>query len=151
MSEMRILPGSEADREWCARLMAASEPWITLGRGLEACRAVCGLPGYELFVAHDEGRPQGFVLLHPRGAMGSPYVASVAVAPESRGKGLGARLLGFVEDRYRGRARHIFLLVSSFNPRARKLYERLGYTAVAELKDYVIEGASEILMHKWLR
>jgi ribosomal protein S18 acetylase RimI-like enzyme len=41
--------------------------------------------------------------------------------------------------------------VSSFNVRARRLYERRGYEAVAELEDYVIDGASEILMHKWLR
>ena len=151
MAEVHVLPAGDADREWCAQLMAGSEPWITLGRGIEQCRAVCRHPEYELFVAQAQGRCQGFLLLHPRGAMGSPYVASIAVRPEARGKGLGTRLLRFVEDRYRGRARHIFLCVSSFNPRARQLYERLGYETVGELKDYIIEGASEVLMHKWLR
>lgn len=150
MSRVRVLPAEDADREWCAQLMAGSEPWITLRRGLEQCRAVCRRPEYELFVAQAGGRPQGFVLLHPRGAMGSPYVASIAVAPEARGQGLGTRLLRFAEEHYRG-ARHIFLCVSSFNPQARKLYARLGYEVVGELKDYVMEGASEILMHKWLR
>lgn len=130
--------------------MASSEPWITLGRGLQQCRAACQRPEYELFVARYSGRPQGFVLLHPRGAMGSPYVASIAVAPEARGQGLGAGLLSFAEERYRNRARHIFLCVSAFNHRARKLYERLGYQAVGELPDYIIPGAAEILMHKWL-
>jgi len=38
--------------------------------------------------------------------------------------------------------------VSSFNPRARALYERLGYEMIGELKDYLIEGASELLMRK---
>lgn len=151
MTELTITPASEAEREWCAQLMAASDPWVTLGRGMEACRAACRNPEYELFVARAEGRLQGFILLHPRGAMSSPYVASIAVALEARGKNIGSRLMAFAEDHYRGRARHIFLCVSSFNPRARKLYERLGYQVIGELKDYVIEGASEILLHKWLR
>jgi ribosomal protein S18 acetylase RimI-like enzyme len=131
--------------------MAGSDPWLRLGRGLEACREACGRPGYELFVARDEGRPCGFVLVHPRGLAGSPYVASIAVAADRRGKGLGETLLGFVERRFRPEARHLFLCVSSFNDGARRLYERLGYQAVGEFEDYVKDGASEILMHKWLR
>jgi len=34
---------------------------------------------------------------------------------------------------------------------ARAFYERLGFRAVGEFQDYIIEGASEILMHKRLR
>ena len=151
MSEATIWPASAAEREWAARLMAASDPWITLGRGIDHCRAACFHPEYELFVAGVEASPQGFILLHPRGAMSSPYIAAIAVAPEFQGCGLGGRLLRFAEDHYRGRARHMFLCVSSFNHDARRLYERLGYDVVGELKDYVIEGASEVLMHKWLR
>jgi ribosomal protein S18 acetylase RimI-like enzyme len=131
--------------------MAGSDPWLRLGRSLESCREVCGRPGYELFVARDEGRPCGFVLVHPRGLAGSPYVASIAVAEGRRGKGLGERLLDYVEDRFRPEARHLFLCVSSFNERARGLYERLGYQSVGEFEDYIVDGASEILMHKWLR
>jgi RimJ/RimL family protein N-acetyltransferase len=42
---------------------------------------------------------------------------------------------------YRPQAKNLFLCVSSFNHRARALYERLGYAALAELEDYVIPGA----------
>ncbi len=131
--------------------MAATDPWITLGRDLAACRAICSHPQHELFVARVEGQPQAFILVHPYGAMAAPYVRSVAVAAEAQGKGLGTRLMNFVEEHYRGQARHIFLCVSSFNQRAQSLYERLGYEVVGELKDYVTAGASEILMHKRLR
>ena len=48
-------------------------------------------------------------------------------------------------------ARHLFLCVSSFNHRAYAFYERQGYSPVGVLEDYVVEGASEILMHKRLR
>jgi ribosomal protein S18 acetylase RimI-like enzyme len=40
------------------------------------------------------------------------------------------------------------MCVSSFNERAQELYERLGYKAVGELKDYIISGHSEILFRK---
>ncbi|MEA2338755.1 MAG: hypothetical protein QOE82_2762, partial [Thermoanaerobaculia bacterium] len=37
---------------------------------------------------------------------------------------------------------------SSINPRARQLYERLGYKLVGELDDYITRGHSEFLMRK---
>jgi ribosomal protein S18 acetylase RimI-like enzyme len=80
---------------------------------------------------------------------GSPYVASVAVAPEARGRGAGTALMEFAERRW-PEARHLFLCVSSFNAGARRLYERLGFRAVGTLENYVIEGAGETLMHKRL-
>jgi ribosomal protein S18 acetylase RimI-like enzyme len=150
-SAIEIGPAGDGDHEWAARLMSASEPWITLGRGLEACRDACARPGLELFLAREGGAAVGFVLVHPRGLAGSPYVASIAVAPQARGQGVGRRLLGHVEDRFRPGARHLFLCVSSFNAAARRLYEREGFTAVGLLEDYVIDGAAEVLMHKWLR
>lgn len=89
------------------------------------------------------------MLCHPYGAMSSPYISTIAVAPATRGQGVGRRLLQFVEEHYRGR-RHLFLCVSSFNPRARQLYEQVGYGVVADLEGYIVAGASEILMHKRL-
>ncbi len=151
MDDLEIGPAQDTEREWCARLMAGSDPWVTLGRGLDACRETCSRPGYELLVAREAGAALGFALVHPRGVAGSPYLASIAVSAEARGRGIGRLLLAFVEDRYRPQARHFFLCVSSFNQRARRLYERQGYQAVGVLEDYVIDGASEVLMHKWLR
>jgi [ribosomal protein S18]-alanine N-acetyltransferase len=131
--------------------MAGSEPWLTLGRGLDQCREACRRTGYLLFIARDSNSPCGFILLHPRGVAGSPYVASIAVTESHRGRGIGTLLLNHAEDLFRSEARHIFLCVSSFNEGARRLYERHGFEIVGEFKDYVIDGASEILMHKWLR
>jgi ribosomal protein S18 acetylase RimI-like enzyme len=145
-----ISQATDAEREWCAELMAGSDPWIRLGRGIEPCRAICRHPEYLLLVAHAGQEPCGFVLLHPRGVAGSPYIASIAVAERSRGRGVGALLLAHAEAHFAASARHIFLCVSSFNERARRLYERHGYAAVGELKDYIVEGASETLMHKRL-
>jgi RimJ/RimL family protein N-acetyltransferase len=38
--------------------------------------------------------------------------------------------------------------VSSFNPRARALYRRLGYVRVGDLKDYIVPGHSETIFRK---
>ncbi len=143
--------GRDSEREWAARLMAASEPWLTLGRGLDACLAACRRPEHVLFVARQDGEPVGFVLAHPRGVAGSPYIAAVAVAPAVRGQGVGALLLEHVAEHFRAEARHLFLFVSSFNAAARRFYERHGWQAVGEVKGLIIDGASEILMHLRLR
>jgi len=146
---MDIAPASTRDVEWCAQLMAASEPWITLRRDLPGCRDALARPGTELFVARDDGQPVGFVLVAPYGMAASPYLASIAVAPEARGHGVGSELLRFTERRFADRE-HLFLLVSSFNDRAHALYERHGYARVGELKDFIVAGASEIILHKRL-
>lgn len=140
---------SDADREWCAELMAASEPWLTLGRDLATCVARCRSPEFLALMARRAGARCGFLLLDPTGVAGSPYIATIATAAAVRGQGVGSALLEAAEGWF-PEARHMFLCVSSFNTRARQLYERRGYAKVGEFPDYVIAGASEILMHKRL-
>ena len=146
---IHIAAAAPDDHEWCAGVMASSEPWITLRRDLEECRAALMRPGAELFVARDKNLPAGFILVAPYGLAGSPYIASIAVAAGARGQGVGSHLLRFAEERFAGRG-HMFLLVSSFNHRAQNLYRRHGYAFVGELKDYVVPGHSELLLHKRL-
>jgi ribosomal protein S18 acetylase RimI-like enzyme len=56
----------------------------------------------------------------------------LVVAPEARGRGVGTRLLLAVADEARRRGHHeVRLDVVDENPRARALYERLGFRAVA--------------------
>src|ERR1019366_943606 len=144
---LRIVAAAPDDYEWCAGVMASNEPWITLGRDLEACRAALVRPGAELFVVREKELPAGFILVAPYGLAGSPYIASIAVAAEARGQGVGSQLLRFAEEHFAGRG-HIFLLVSSFNHRAQDLYRRSGDEFIGELRDYVVIGQSEFILHK---
>jgi ribosomal protein S18 acetylase RimI-like enzyme len=146
-----IRDAASDDREWAAQVMATSDPWLTLGRNEAGCRMVLHNPDAIVFVAWIGDARAGFVLCHRRGVVGSPYLATIAVEDAWRGRGVGSALIAFVEDYFRPDARHLFLCVSSFNPRARALYERLGFTQVGELPAYFIPTASEILMHKRLR
>lgn len=144
--EIRRLAG-RAEAEACARLMASSEPWITLRRDYDAALAIFTDPGRESYGAFDGGGLAGFLVLVMHGAF-TGYIQSVCVAPARRGQGLGRELMAFAERRILHETPNVFLCVSSFNPGARRLYERLGYEVVGELRDYIVPGHSEILMRK---
>ena len=76
------------------------------------------------------------------------YIQTICVDPGARSRGIGTRLMRFAEERIFRESPNVFLCVSSFNPRARALYKRLGYVRVGELKDYLVVGHSETIFRK---
>ena len=144
--EIRRL-GSAEEASACARMMAGSQPWITLGRGYEESLALLQDATREVYGAFDGGRPLGFVVLNMAGAFVG-YIQTVCVDETDRSRGIGTRLVRFAEERIFRDSPNVFLCVSSFNPRAKALYERLGYELVGELKDYIVKGHSELLFRK---
>jgi len=64
---------------------------------------------------------------------GEIYIDCIGVKTEHQGKGLGAKLLQFLIEKY-GRLTnyHLSLLVDEENPRAKKLYKKLGFQVVEE-------------------
>jgi ribosomal protein S18 acetylase RimI-like enzyme len=70
------------------------------------------------------------------------------VAEEYRGKGYGTRILQFCERHILKYSPNIFICVSSFNQGALSLYTRLGFEKVGELKDFIKNGFTEILLRK---
>jgi ribosomal-protein-alanine N-acetyltransferase len=151
MPPLEIRLATEGDRDWAAGEMAGAVPWVTLRRSRDSLRATLSSPDYHVYVADAGGRPAGAIVFDPRGVAGAPYVKSIVVAESARGQGIGAQLMTYVEvvSRSSG-ARDLFLCVSSFNTRARTFYERLGYVAVGEIQEFIIPGASEVLMRKRL-
>jgi ribosomal protein S18 acetylase RimI-like enzyme len=137
----------EIETQACARMMAESEPWLTLGRTYEASLAVIQDPSREVFVVRDEKGVAGFLILCMTGAFVG-YIQTICIHPERRGEGLGSRLVEFAEQRILAESPNVFMCVSSFNRDARRLYERLGYRMVGELTDYIVQGHSEILLRK---
>ena len=143
---IRRLAGAEKADE-CARLMAGTDPWVTLGRGYDSSLRIIEDPSREVYVAEDEAGLAGFIILCMVGAF-IGYIQTVLVAPDRQGKGIGSQLVAFAEDRIFTESPNAFLCVSSFNAGARRLYERLGYQYVGELTDYVVRGHSELLFRK---
>ena len=146
MLAIRPLSG-DAEARRCAEMMCATEPWITIGRTFEESLGIMNDPTREVYVADDDGRIDGFIILNMRGAFVG-YIQTVCVDAQARGGGIGTRLVEFAEERIFVDTPNVFLCVSSFNPRARQLYERLGYELIGELKNYLIPGVSEFLMRK---
>ena len=139
----------EHDREIrvCARMMADSEPWITLHRDYDASVKTLAVPSKEVYLATVKDEIVGFTILNMQGAFVG-YIQTVCVAPEWRGKGIGSKLLAFAEERIFGETPNVFMCVSSFNEKAQRLYQRLGYQVIGELEDYIVSGHSEILLRK---
>ena len=140
---------SDYEAEVCARLMASSEPWVTLRRGYEESLDMLRDPSREVYVALrvESSEVLGFLIVSMRGAF-IGYLQSIAVREDWRGRGLGSRLIAFAERRVFHETPNMFILASSFNERARALYQRLGYEIVGELRDYIVRGHSEWLLRK---
>ena len=127
--------------------MANSEPWITLGRTYEESLQIITDPSKEVYLARLERELSGFIILNMKGAF-IGYIQTICIDPKWRSKGLGTSLLRFAEERIFSEIPNVFLCVSSFNPEAKRLYEREGYETIGELRDYILRGYSEILMRK---
>jgi [ribosomal protein S18]-alanine N-acetyltransferase len=148
VADLAIRPlETREEAEACARMMAGTEPWITLRRDYEACLRVMLDETRERYVAHRRDRLAGLLILNVRGAFVG-YIQTVCAADEFRGTGVGTALVAFAEERIFRDFRNAFICVSDFNHGARRLYERLGFRLVGELTDYVVAGHSELLLRK---
>jgi len=148
MSALSIRPiAGTAEIEHCARMMAESEPWITLGRGYDAGRTMLSDAGRERHVAVVDGELAGFTVVLLQGALVG-YLQTICVAAQRRGQGVGRALIAAAEQLVFARYPNLFLMVSDFNQSAQRFYENLGYEHIGAVRDYLIAGHSEILMRK---
>ncbi len=102
------------------------------------------------FVAECNDTVVGYVIgFVERGEVG--HIASIAVLPEYRGRGLGKKLLGAIEDAFRKKGlREAVLEVSVKNKIAINLYLSSGYRIVGRMKNYYPDGSDAFIMRKTL-
>jgi GNAT superfamily N-acetyltransferase len=131
----------------CARMMSATDPWVTLGmdygKCLEAFDGICK----EIHIVKVGPDIAGFVILQVCGTF-SGYIQTICIGEDYRGRGIGTALLDFCEKRVLKFSPNLFICVSSFNTGARRLYENFGFKVVGELDNFVRQGFTEILMRK---
>ena len=144
--EIRPL-ADDAEARACATIMATTDPWITLGRTFDRCLEVARDTALERYVAVADDEVVGFVLISMRGSF-TGYIKSIAVREDWRGRGLGSALIAFAEERILRDSPNVFICVSSFNPGARRLYERHGFEVIGTLRALVVEGHDELLLRK---
>jgi ribosomal protein S18 acetylase RimI-like enzyme len=109
-----------------------------------------GFSKEEIYVALDTNNCcKGFVWVIKNGIFHAfPYIHIIAVKSENRGQGIGKRLLEAVEQVYFADYSKLFLLVADFNQDAKRLYERIGFSAIGEIPDLYRNGITECLMMK---
>jgi GNAT superfamily N-acetyltransferase len=88
-----------------------------------------GHPGAEWLLIEQDGAPIGRLYVEDRG--GDLWLIDIALIPESRGRGIGAAVLGDLLAQGRDAGKPVGLTVFKTNP-ARRLYARLGFTLVAD-------------------
>ena len=92
----------------------------------------------------------GFIYYMTNGVFGSyPYLHIIAVKEGYRSCGIGKQLMKYFEDNATdSSSAKYFLTVDDFNPRAKILYENLGYKCVGELPDFYKKWINCFLMMK---
>jgi len=138
-----------------AALMASSpllRRYAVTVRGARASLAEARRVGDVLLVAVDQ-EVVGFAwVITSRALDESAYLRLLLVAEDRQSGGIGAALLDAAERIARTRcARHLVLLVTKTNRRARAFYERHGYRHVGELPRFVRPTIDEALYAKDLR
>lgn len=111
-----------------------------------------GINNEMLYVAlGEEGICVGFLWYIKNGAFHSfPYLHIIAVKQEYRNLGIGKRLMEYFENVLSKGYSKAFLVVADFNPRAKHLYQKLGYQEVGVLPNLYKNGVTEYLMMKEL-
>ena len=107
-----------------------------------------------LLVAMDAGAAVGLAwVIVSRALDRSAYLRLLLVSEADQSHGLGAALLTRAEREVRASgARHLVLLVTRTNRRARSFYQRRGYTRVGDLPGFARTGIDESLYVKtWRR
>jgi ribosomal protein S18 acetylase RimI-like enzyme len=137
----------EAQAQACARMMAGMDPWVRLGRDYATCLRLVTNPAKEVTVATSDEGVEGFIVLDMTGPFVG-YIQILCVRPAAQRRGLGQLLIEWAEERIHRVSPNVFICVSSFNTRARALYERVGFEYVGTLKDLIVKGYDEILLRK---
>jgi ribosomal protein S18 acetylase RimI-like enzyme len=148
--KIAIRPIQDASESlWCAELMASLDTWKKLKRDLDLTKKVFENAEKEKYLISIKNQPIGFLVIDMKGAFRG-YIQSIGLVPEFQGKGLGSQIITFAESRIFEESANVFMCVSSFNLKAKALYDRLGFETIGILKDYVVKGHDEYLLRKSL-
>lgn len=103
----------------------------------------------ELYIYTNNNEIQAFIRVDPIGMLSKfPLLRTLIVKQEYRSKGIGRELLYYYEKINSMNNGKIFLCVSDFNKRAKKLYTEIGYEEVGYIKNLYKHGINEYIMCK---
>lgn len=148
-----LVPGTRAHREF-VRVLSA-EVFARFGDYDVTLPGLIGLPWIRTVIALVDDKPVGFAMVSLE-RLGDAEIdlVAIAVTPLLQRRGVGRRLLEHVEERARAAASdrpcRLTLTVAEDNLPARLLFERAGFSIVADEPGRYQGGQSSIRMHKTL-
>jgi ribosomal protein S18 acetylase RimI-like enzyme len=108
--------------------------------------AVLTFPDVVRLKAMEDNKMVGFIAGDPRPSQGFSWIATIAVLPDYRRKGIGRALLHACEAQLR--TPRLRLSVRATNQSAITLYEQEGYRTLDIWKAYYNDGENAIVMEK---
>ena len=109
----------------------------------------------DIWLVDDDGGPHAVAFVAPEQlTSGAWNLYLVAVHPEWQGRGRGAALLQYIEEKLAARGARILLVETSGLPefeRARAFYRKCGYEEEARIREFYNAGEDKIVFRKALR
>jgi ribosomal protein S18 acetylase RimI-like enzyme len=150
MTEIEIRELKEEDIEECAKMTVSSFPWTAFGLKIEGAKKFFyDRLGKELvYVATQKEEVLGFITIK-RNILYANYIRRIVVREDVRSKGIGAKLVAFIEDMtYSSGLPNVFLVTTTVNEGAVKFYQKNGYKIIGTIPDFVEEGLNEYIFWK---
>lgn len=110
---------------------------------------------YEIFVDEAENKDiNGYVCVGPRPlTIGTYDLYWIAVNPNVQSKGIGSKLINYIENYLKEKSVRLILIETSGKPsyeKERKFYLKNLYKEFVEIKDFYIVGDSLVIYGKYL-
>lgn len=106
----------------------------------------------ELYSYFKNNQAIAFMRIDPVGMFSKfPLLRCLVVNPEFRNMGIGRSLLSYFEELYFENCNRIFLCVSDFNIKAKKLYLESGYMEVGCIPGLYKDDVTEYVLCKTLK
>ncbi len=152
LASCRLVPITDGSAETLSRVLVAMDPWRTLGYRSTGLFGYLTRPDpglYRRAVVVDDALAGVLCVRYPW--LHGPFLELLAVLPLFKGRGTGAHLLAWLEDKAQSVAPNLWTTVSSFNTEAQRFYRRHGFEPVARLDGLIQPNFDEILLRKVLR
>lgn len=102
--------------------------------------------GDTLIARTSSGEIAGVMVVLMQGFAELPYLALLGVKKKYRGMGIGKKFLAvFIGLAEQSGAPNMFIMTSTFNVRAKQLYESVGFKKMGIIPNYLIKGIDEIM------
>ncbi len=145
----KIRPATAADLPAIAALESQTDTAAHWSRQQYEEMFASSLPQLSVLVVEDAGAITGFLVA--KVVAGEWEIENIAVAVETRRRGLASLLLGtFLDQARRENAHSVFLEVRESNAFARALYTKCGFVETGRRKDYYRDPREDAVIYRLL-